>query len=33
MSQSNIIQREQAVYFGEESTFGATPAEIGRAHV
>lgn len=26
MSQSNIIQREQAVYFGEESTFGATPA-------
>jgi len=26
MSQSNIIQREQAVYFGEESTFGSTPA-------
>lgn len=26
MSQSNIIKREQAVYFGEESTFGQTPA-------
>ena len=26
MAQSNIIVREQAVYFGEESTFGQTPA-------
>lgn len=25
MTQSNIIVREQAVYFGEESTFGSTP--------
>lgn len=26
MAQANVIIREQAVYFGEESTFGATPA-------
>ena len=26
MAQSNIIVREQAVYFGEEASFGVTPA-------